>query len=372
MDFDLSEHEQLIQKMARDFSDNELAPHAAKWDREETFPLRAMQQLSALGLLNMLVPEALGGSGAGALGYALAVMELARGCASTTLTMMVTNMVADAIVRFGTAEQQKQYLEKFADGTFACASFSLSEPGCGSDAAAMQAKAREDGAHWILNGTKAWVSNASHAGLFLVMAKTGDKPSAFLVDAGTPGLHIGKHEEKMGLRASSTHSLTLEDVRVPKTALIGGLGAGLKIAFTALDGGRIGVGAQATGIGRSALAAALKYAHERSAFGQPIGDFQAIQWKLADMATELDAGALMVLRAASMRARGVPCTKEAAMAKMFATEAAYRACNQAVQIHGGYGYIGEFPVERHFRDVRVTMIYEGTNEIQRLVVARAL
>lgn len=372
MDFDLSEHDLLIQKTARDFADKELVPCAAKWDKEETFPLQAMHKLAELGFLNMLVPEALGGSGAGALGYALAVMELARGCPATTVTMMVTNMVSDAIVRFGSPEQQKHYLPKFADGSFSCASFSLSEPGSGSDAGAMQARAREDGDAWVLNGTKAWVSNASHAGLFLVMAKTGEKASAFLVDQGTPGLHIGKHEEKMGLRASSTTTLTLEDVRVPKSALIGGLGAGLKIAFTALDGGRIGVGAQATGIGRAALAAALKYAQERSAFGHPIADFQAIQWKLADMATELEAGTLMVLRAASMRAHGVPCTKEAAMAKMFATEAAYRACNQAVQIHGGYGYIGEFPVERHFRDVRVTMIYEGTNEIQRIVVARAL
>ena len=376
MNFDLSEHEGLIQKTARDFAERELAPHAAKWDREEAFPLSAMQKLNALGFLNMLVPESLGGSGAGALGYALAVMELARGCPSTTVTMMVTNMVADAIVRFGSQEQQKHYLPKFSDGTFDCASFCLSEPGCGSDAGAMQARAREDGDDFVLNGTKAWVSNASHSGLFLVMAKTGQdtgqKPSAFLVDRDTPGLIVGKHEEKMGLRASSTTTLTLEDVRVPKRALIGGLGSGLKIAFTALDGGRIGVGAQATGIGRAGLAAALKYAHERSAFGKPIADFQAIQWKLADMATELDASALMVLRAASLRARGMPCTKEAAMAKMFASEAAYRACNESVQIHGGYGYIGEFPVERHFRDVRVTMIYEGTNEIQRVVVARAL
>jgi len=204
------------------------------------------------------------------------------------------------------------------------------------------------------------------------MAKTGDKASAFLIDGKTPGVHVNRPEEKMGLRASNTAGLTLEDVRLPKSALIGGHGAGLKIAFTALDGGRIGVGAQAIGIGRAALAASLKYAHERTAFGKPIADFQAIQWKLADMATELDAATLMVLRAASLRAKGVPCTREAAMAKVFATEASYRACNQAVQIHGGYGYIGEFPVERHFRDVRVSMIYEGTSEIQRMVVARAL
>jgi alkylation response protein AidB-like acyl-CoA dehydrogenase len=376
MDFDLDAHEHLIQKTARDFADRELALNAAKWDREEIFPLQAMQKLNALGFLTMLVPESLGGSGAGPVGYALAVMALARGCASTAVTMMVTNMVADAIARFGTPEQQRRYLPCFSDGTFACASFSLSEPGSGSDAGAMQAQARRDGDAWVLNGTKAWVSSASHAGLFLVFAKTateiGDKVSAFLVDAKTPGLQVGRHEEKMGLRASNTAAIALEDVRVPAAALIGGLGAGLKIAFTALDGGRIGVGAQATGIGRAALAASLTYAQDRTAFGKPIAEQQAIQWKLADMATELDAAALMVLRAARMRSRGVPCTKEAAMAKMFATEAAYRVCNQAVQIHGGYGYIGEFPVERHFRDVRVTMIYEGTNEIQRVVVARAL
>ncbi len=372
MDFDLTPSQLLIQKAARDFAERELAPHAAQWDRQQAFPQQAMRQLGELGFLNMLVPEADGGSGAGPVAYALAVLELARGCASTTVTMMVTNMVADAIRRFGTPKQKERYLPHFADGSYGCAAFCLSEPGSGSDAGALKTEAREEADAFVLNGEKAWVTSAAYASLYLIMAKLEGKVSAFLVEQGTAGLLPQRHEEKMGLKASNTASLVLEDLRLPKDALIGERGKGLKIAFTALDGGRIGVGAQATGIGRAALEASLRYAKDRQAFGKSIAEFQAIQWKLADAATELDAATLLVLRAASMREKNQPCSKEAAMAKFFATEAAYRACNQAVQIHGGYGYLGEFPVERHFRDVRVSMIYEGTNEVQRLVVARAL
>jgi alkylation response protein AidB-like acyl-CoA dehydrogenase len=371
MELDLTEHQRLVQESAKKFAEKYLAPNAAAWDKAERFPQEAMASLARDGFLDMLIPEDAGGSGAGPIAYALSVMELAQGCPSTTVTMAVTNMVADAIYRFGSDEQKKTYLPRFGDGTYSCAAFSLSEPGAGSDAGGLRAKARKDGDHYVLDGEKAWVSHAPQADLYLIMAKTDDgKVSAFLVDRGAKGLHVHKREEKMGLKASHTAGLTLEGLRVHEKQILGGLGAGLKVALTALDGGRIGVGAQAIGIGRAALKASLKYAHERQAFGKPISDFQAIQWKLADMATSLDAATLLVLRAADLRERKQPCTKEAAMAKLFATDAGYKVCNEAVQIHGGYGYIGEFPVERHFRDVRVTQIYEGANEIQRIVIAR--
>lgn len=372
MDLSLSDTEQMLQKTARQLARTQLAPFAAEWDRTEAFPHAAMRQLNELGLLSMLVKESDGGSGAGPLGYALCVSELAEGCPSTTVTMMVTNMVADAISRFGSTEQKAHYLPKFADGTYECAAFSLSEPGAGSDAANVRCTAEESGDEWVITGEKAWVTSASYAPLFLLMARTGDKISAFLIERGTKGLSVSPKEHKMGLRASPTCSLVLDAVRVKKSAMLGAQGSGLKIALTALDGGRIGVGAQALGIGRAALKASIRYAKERIAFGKPIAEQQAIQWKLANMATELDAAELLVLQAAALRARGIPCSKQAAMAKAYSTEAANRACTEAVQIHGGYGYIGEFPVERHFRDARVTMIYEGTSEIQRVVIARSV
>jgi alkylation response protein AidB-like acyl-CoA dehydrogenase len=371
----LTEAEALVRDSARKLSQELLAPNAGRWDKEERFPKEAMAQLGTLGFLSMLVPEEDGGSGAGAFAYALAMMELARGCASTAVTMGVTNMVADAISRFGTASQKTRYLPHFGDGSYSCAAFSLSEPGAGSDAQNLKTVARKDGDTWVIRGEKAWVTSATEAPLFLVMAKTEaadgrQKATAFLIERGTKGLSVTKKEEKMGLRASPTAGLVLDHVRVSDAQRLAPLGDGLKVALTALDGGRIGVGAQAVGIGRAALEAALRYSQERVAFGKPIADFQAIQWKLADMATELDAAELLVWRAASLRARKVPCTREAAMAKLFAADAGYRAAKEAVQILGGYGYVAEYPVERHFRDVRVTQIYEGANEIQRLVIAR--
>jgi alkylation response protein AidB-like acyl-CoA dehydrogenase len=372
MDLTLTDTQRMTQETARKFAQEHLAPYAAAWDKSEQFPAQAMKQLSEAGFLNMLVPEEDGGSGMGPIAYALSVMEFGAGCPATTVTMMVTNMVADAISRFGTPAQKAKYLPRFAGGDYLCAAFSLSEPGAGSDAAGLKTKAKKEGEHYVINGEKAWVSHAPEAPLFLVVTQTETKPTAFLIEAGTPGLTVNKREEKMGLRASHTAGLTLENVRVHESAILGGIGAGLKVALTALDGGRIGVGAQAIGIGRAALRESLVYAQQREQFGQPLASFQAIQWKLADMATELDAGALLVLRAADMRERKQPCSKEAAMAKLFATDAAYKVCKEAVQIHGGYGYIGEFAAERHFRDVRVTQIYEGANEIQRVVIARSV
>jgi len=377
MNLDFSEAEKLIQQTAREFAQVELLPGAAARDRTHQFPEPQLKLLAQLGFLSMMVPESYGGSAIGPFGYALAVSEFAEACASTTVAMMVSNMVADAIVRFGDEKQKKKYLPHFHDGTYTCASFCLSEPDVGSDAAAIKTRARRDGHDYILNGQKAWVTSATHAAIYLVMAQLEEsaeftRPACFIIPRETTGVHVAKVEEKMGLRASSTAVVSFDDVRVSKDALLGGEGQGLKIAFTALDGGRIGVGAQALGIARAALNAALQYAKNRQAFGHPLCDFQAIQFKLANMATELEAAKLLVLRAARQREQKLACSHEAAMAKLFSSEAAYRTCVEAIQILGGYGYMGEYPVERYFRDVRVTMIYEGANEIQRLIIARQL
>jgi alkylation response protein AidB-like acyl-CoA dehydrogenase len=308
--------------------------------------------------------------------YALAMIEIAQGCASTATTMAVNNMVAETIVRFGTAEQTRKYVPEIVSGRFQAASFGLSEPHCGSDAAALRTTARRDGAGWVLNGSKQWISSGDRAGVIIVWARTGGEGtrgiSAFLVEGGAPGLHVGKHEEKMGLRASSTVSLAFDDLRLPSGALLGEEGRGFPIALTALDGGRIGIACQAIGIATAAIQAAVRYARDRRAFGKPIGEYQAIRFSLADAATQIEAARLLALRAAAVKEAGRPFTVEASMAKVFATERANRACDAAVQIHGGYGYVDEFPVERHYRDVRATTIYEGTSEVQRIVISREL
>jgi alkylation response protein AidB-like acyl-CoA dehydrogenase len=322
------------------------------------------------------VPERYGGAEAGAVAYALAMMEIAQGCASTATTMAVNNMVAETIVRFGTHGQARKYVPEIVSGRFEAASFGLSEPHCGSDAAALRTTARRDGAGWVLNGSKQWISSGDRAGVIIVWARTGGEGargiSAFLVEGGSRGLHVGKHEEKMGLRGSSTVSLAFDDLRLPAGALLGEEGRGFPIALAALDGGRIGISCQAIGIASAALQAAVRYARDRRAFGKPIGEYQAIRFALADAATELEAARLLALRAAALKEAGRAFTAEASMAKVFATEKANRICDAAVQIHGGYGYVDEFPVERHYRDVRATTIYEGTSEVQRIVISREL
>jgi len=288
--------------------------------------------------------------------------------------MAVTNMVGETIYRFGGEEQRRKYLPMLSGGKGAGA-FALTEPGAGSDAGGLSTFAREDGGHFVLDGSKVFITNGAHACVSIVLALTQKSPrkiSAFLVEPGTPGFNVGKGERKMGLKGSDTVSLSFEECRIGKSAMLGSPGEGLKIALSALDGGRIGIASQAIGIARAALSAATEYAKDRRQFGQAIGDFQAIQWKLADAATEIDAAQLLVFRAACLKERTVPYSKEASMAKVFATEAGNRACHAAVQILGGYGYIREYPVERHLRDIRVTTIYEGTSEIQRLVISRAL
>jgi alkylation response protein AidB-like acyl-CoA dehydrogenase len=322
------------------------------------------------------VPERYGGAEAGAVAYALAMMEIAQGCASTAVSMAVNNLVAETIVRFGTEDQKKRYVPEITSGRFVAASFGLSEPHAGSDAGALRTTATPDGAEYVINGNKQWITSGDQAGVIIVWARTGEPGTrgitAFLVEGGSKGLHLGRHEEKMGLRASSTVSLAFEDLRVPASAMLGPLGRGFPIALTALDSGRVGIACQAIGIGTAALAAAVRYAKDRHSFGQPIARHQAIQFMLADVATELEAATLLALRAAALKEAGKPFTREGSMAKVFGTEKANKACDVAVQVHGGYGYIDEFPVERHYRDARITTIYEGSSEIQRMVIARHL
>jgi alkylation response protein AidB-like acyl-CoA dehydrogenase len=377
IEFALNETQQMVQKAAAQIAGRLLAPRAATRDREGTFPLDEMSALAEAGLLGVNVPEELGGAGAGVVAYAVAMEEIARADASVAVTMAVTNMVAEVITRFGTEAQRRKYVPKLTSGEAVAGSFALSEPQAGSDPAGMTTTATRTGDGWVLDGAKQWITSGDRAGVMVVWAKSdraaGAKGiSCFLVERGTPGLHVGKHEDKMGIRGSSTVPLTFDGCRVPADALLGELGGGFKIALAALDGGRIGIGSQALGIGRAALEAARAYAKQRVQFGRPIADNQAIQWMLADTATELEAARCLVRRAAWLKEAGRPFTREASMAKLYATEAAYRACDRAVQIHGGYGYTREFPVERLLRDVRVTRIYEGTSEIQRHVIARAL
>jgi alkylation response protein AidB-like acyl-CoA dehydrogenase len=377
IDFDLSEEQQLIQATARDFAREVLLPGARARDRDETFPVAEIKRLAELGMLGVNVPQAYGGSEAGAVAYALAIMELAGGCAATTVAVAVTNMVSEIIVKYGTEAQRQEHVTRLQSGEHLCGAFALSEPQAGSDAAGLKALARRVDDGWVLDGSKQWITSGDHSGVLVVWARTIPEGgarglSAFLVRPGTPGLTIGKHEDKMGLRGSTTVPLTFEEMKLPADALLGAEGDGFKIAMEALDGGRIGVASQAYGIGRAALQAATAYARERRAFGHAIGDFQAIQWQLADSATELEAARLLVLRAAWLKEHGRPFTREASMAKVYTTEAAFRACDRALQVHGGNGYVREYDVERHLRDVRVTRIYEGTSEVQRLVIARTL
>ena len=376
--FELTETQRLIRDTARTYAREKLVPVAAALDREARFPEAELRELAELGLMGVNVPEAYGGAAAGAVAYALAMIEIAQGCASTAVTMAVNNMVAETIVKFGSEELRTKYVPEITSGRFVAVSFGLSEPHSASDAAGLRTTARQEGSGFVINGSKQWITSGDKAGVIIVWARTGTPDSGargiscFLVDGGMPGLHVGRHEDKMGLRASSTVSLAFEDLRLPASALLGIPGQGFTIAMSALDGGRIGIASQATGIGTAALDAAVRYARERHAFGQPIASFQAIRFMLADVATELEAARLLVLRAAALKETGQPFSREGSMAKVFASEKANHACEVGVQVHGGYGYLDEFPAERHYRDVRVTTIYEGTSEIQRHVIARDL
>jgi alkylation response protein AidB-like acyl-CoA dehydrogenase len=378
--FALNETQALVQKTAKDYATRVLMPIAAEIEKKETIPREVLKGLAELGLMAVNVPAELGGAGAGAVAYALAMQEVSRACASTAVTMAVTNMVGEVVAAFGTEAQKERVCPRLSSGEWVAGSFALSEPEAGSDPGGMSTTATRDGNGFSLRGAKQWITSGAFANIFVVWARTAPRethPGArgvtcFLVEGGTPGLRIGRAEDKMGIRGSSTVALEFDDCKIPASALLGDPEGGFKIAMMALDGGRVGISAQALGLARAALEESVRYAKDRKQFDRPIADFQATQWKLADMKTEIDAAHLLCMRAAWLKENKRPFSREASMAKVFATEAANRICNKAVQIHGGYGYIRDFPAERHLRDARVTMIYEGTSEIQRLVIARSI
>jgi alkylation response protein AidB-like acyl-CoA dehydrogenase len=373
-----NETQRLVQQTAREYANRVLVPQAAQIEAKERIPHEVLRGLAELGLMAVNVPEALGGSGAGVVAYALAMQEISRGCASTAVTMAVTNMVGEVIARYGTDEQKSRCCPRLASGQWLAGSFALSEPEAGSDPGSMRTTATRTSSGWVLRGAKQWITSGAFAGVFVVWARTAPSEthpgtrgiSCFLVEGGTPGLKIGKAEDKMGIRGSNTAAIDFDDCEVGEGALLGELHGGFRIAMMALDGGRIGISSQALGIARAALEESVRYAKDRRQFDRPIADFQATQWKLADMAAEIDAAHLLSMRAAWLKDAGRPFSREASMAKLFATETAIRVCNRAVQIHGGYGYTREFAAERHLRDARVTTIYEGTSEVQRIVIAR--
>jgi alkylation response protein AidB-like acyl-CoA dehydrogenase len=377
MDLQLTEEQRMVQRTARDAAERLLAPHAAKRDVSGEFPLAELRALADLGLLGVAVPAELGGSEAGAVAYSLAMQELARADASVSVAVSVTNMVAELVANNGTPEQARRWVPGLTSGELVCGAFALSEPQAGSDPAAMRSLAEKTATGWRISGTKQWITSGDHAGLLIVWALTdpsaGHKGiSAFLVPGGSPGLTVSRLEEKMGLHGSSTAQLVLDGVEVGDDAVLSGLGRGFALAMMALDGGRIGIASQAIGIARGALEAAVRYACDRTQFEVPIIKHQAIGNMLADAATWLDAASLLTLRAADLKERGKPFSQEASMAKLFASEKAGLICDIALQVHGGYGYTRDFPIERACRDVRVTRIYEGTSEIQRIVIARNL
>jgi hypothetical protein len=374
VNLELTETQTLTRDTARKFAREKVAPQARTLDRQEIFPTALFKELAEVGLMGVNIPARYGGSEAGVVSYALAMMEISAADASTSVAMAVTNMCAELINTFGTDAQRERFVTKLVLGEAVVGSFALSEPHAGSDPGALRTTAVRKGDRWVLNGSKQWITSGAHAGVMVVWARTspaGNKGlSCFIVEGGTKGLIIGKHEDKMGLRSSNTVSLTFEDCEIPADQLLGKEGEGFKLAMVALDGGRIGIASQACGVARAAMEASVRYTKDRKAFNQPIAEFQAPRFMMADMKVQLSAAELLTFRAAYLKEQGRPFTREASMAKLFASEMANRVCDKAVQLHGGYGYIDEFPVERYFRDARVQTIYEGTSEVQRMVIAR--
>jgi len=377
MDFDLTEDQLAIRDLARDFARDECGPGAAERDKREQFPTEQVRKAGELGLMGMLVPESLGGSGLGNLALSIALVEINRVDASVGVTLSVHNsLVSGCVNAWADDELKKKYLPRLASGEWLGA-YALSETGAGSDAGSLVCKATRDGDHFVLDGSKAWITSGDQADLVLVFARTtpdaGNRGiSAFIVESTWPGFTVGKKEPKLGIRASSTTQLHFDGLRVPASNMLGQLDEGFKVALHTLDGGRIGIACQALGIMEGCLEASVKYARERKQFGRPIADFQAIQWKLAEMETKIAAARLLIYRAARLKDLGRPHRVEAATAKLFASRAANWCATQAVQIHGGAGYCTDFPVERFFRDARITEIYEGTTEVQKVVIARQL
>jgi alkylation response protein AidB-like acyl-CoA dehydrogenase len=378
MQLALNADERAIQDLARQFAREEIAPHAAAWDEAGGFPRSLLKLMAQQELLGIPFPESYGGAGLSYMAYILVLEAIAQADAGVGVTLAVHSSAGTyPIYRYGTDDQKQRYLKLLASGQ-GIGAFALTEPNCGSDATALQMSARRDGDVWVLNGSKQWITNGDFASVFIVFARTtpgttGAKGvSAFIVERDTAGLSVMQGWKKMGLHSSCTNDIVFENVRVPHANLLGEQDNGFRISMDTLDGGRIGIAAQACGIAQAALDASVKYARERTAFGKPISDFQAIQWKLADMATQLDAARLLTYKAAWLKDQGLPHSQAGAMAKLTASRVAREATNEAVQIFGGYGYMSEFPVERYYRDAKITEIYEGTSEIQRIVIARHL
>ena len=373
--FDLTDEQRQIAALAAEIAQREIAPNIARWDREHSFPRELFTKLNDAGIMGIVVPEAYGGVGAGYVAYALAVEEIARVDAGSAVTLSVHSMIASAVARLGTDAQKHQWLPKLAAGDM-IAAFALTEPDCGSDAAAIRANAKRDGAEFVLNGRKHWCTNGSVAGVTMAMFRTAGGGShgvsAFLVDNAATGVTVEKITEKLGIRTSNTCDLAFDDVRVPEGALLGAEGDGFGSAMNALAGGRIGIAAQATGILAACLDHSVAFAKDRVAFGRAIGAFEGISFKIAQMAMDLDAARLLTYRAAALADAGRPYVIEASKAKLFASTAARKHSAEAIQIHGGYGYTTEFPVERFYRDAKITEIYEGTSEIQQIIIARSL
>lgn len=375
MNFKTNESTQMIQQMVADFAERHVRPHVMEWDEAQTFPKELFHEMGKLGLLGVLVPEQYGGSGMGYIEYATAIQELARVCGSIGLSMAAHNSLCTGhILQFGNEEQKSNWLPKLASGQWIGA-WGLTEANTGSDALRMQCVAKKDGDEWVLNGTKNWITHGISGDIAVVLARTGELLdshgiSAFVVERGTPGFRGGKKENKLGMRASETAELVFEDCRIPASNLLGQEGDGFIQAMKILDGGRISIAALSLGIAKGAYDASVKYSKEREQFGQPISNFQAIAFKLADMATQIEAAELLTMQAADMKNRGVKMTTESAMAKYYASEVSVRVATDAVQIFGGYGYTKDFPVEKFYRDCKLCTIGEGTSEIQKLVISR--
>lgn len=373
----LDDEVRLIQEAARRFARERLAPFAAEWDRDQVFPKQAVRDLGEIGLMGMLVPETWGGAGAGYIAFAAAVEEIAAGDGAVSTVMCVNNsLVCSPLLRYGSEEQKSRFLAPLARGEM-LGCFSLTEPQAGSDASNLKARARRDNRGWVLSGTKQFVTSGKNADVALVFAMTEpargkDGMTAFLVPTDAPGYRVARLESKLGQRASDTAQIVLEDVRLPADFVLGAEGMGYRVALSTLEGSRIGIAAQAVGMARAAFAAALAYAKERTTFGKPIVEHQAVAFRLADMATAIESARQLTLHAAALADAGMPCRKEASMAKLAASEMAEKVCSEAIQVHGGYGYVAGYPVERIWRDVRICSIYEGTSDIQRIVISRAL
>lgn len=380
MDLALTEEQILIQQTARRFAESELAPAAPVHDRSCDRPLflANLRKLAELGFMGLNVRSDYGGAEAGTVAFSLAITEIARGCAATAVTMSVTNMVAEVIQQIGSEQQCRRYLPKLCSGEYAAGSFCLSEAGAGSDPSAMKTQAHKEGDEWVLNGSKSWISSAEYAGVYVVWAVTdqsrpkGKGISCFVVEAATPGISLGQAEEKMGQHGSATNTVHFDNCKVPQECMLGSLNEGYRIAVEELAGGRIGVGSLALGIAQAAMDFARGYITERQQFGQTISQFQGPQWMLAETYTELEAARLLLMNAAYLKQSGRPFAKQASMAKLYAAECGNRACYTALQLMGGVGYTQEFPLERYARDIRITSIYEGTSEIQKVIIAREL